>query len=54
VEMQVPIPSTYSPGTSVANWTFSLQYLTSNSVSANDTVTVAVGVAGSPAHLLAA
>jgi hypothetical protein len=52
VEMQVPIPSTYSPGTNPSNWIWSLQYQTSSSVTATDTVTVAVGLRGNPAHLL--
>jgi hypothetical protein len=52
VELQIPIPQTYSPGTNPANWVFSLQYATSNGVTATDTVTVAVGLAGAPAHLV--
>jgi hypothetical protein len=52
VELTIPIPSTYSPGNNPANWTFSLQYATSIGVTATDTVTVAVGLAGDPAHLL--
>jgi hypothetical protein len=53
VELQVPIPATYAPtGTNQANYTFYLQYATSNTVTATDTVTLAVGLAGAPAHLL--
>jgi hypothetical protein len=52
IEMQVPIPSTYNPGVNPANWTFSLQYQVGPGVTATDTVTVAVGLLGAPAHLL--
>ena len=52
VELQIPIPSTYSPGPNPANWVFSLQYATTTGVTAVDTVTVVVGLAGAPAHLV--
>jgi hypothetical protein len=52
VELTIPIPSTYNPGNNPANWTFSLQYVTSSGAASTDTVTVAVGLAGDPAHLL--
>src|SRR5207302_784204 len=50
VEMLIPIPNTYSPGT---NTTWCLQYVTSTGVVATDTMTAAVGVEGNPAHLCA-
>jgi hypothetical protein len=53
VELQVPIPASYSPtGTNAANYTYYLQYATSSTVTATDTVTLAVGLAGAPSHLL--
>jgi hypothetical protein len=48
VEMQVPIPNTYDP----TNPVWSLRYSTSTGVSAIDTVTVAVGQRGVPAHVI--
>src|SRR5437879_1557033 len=50
VEMLIPIPNTYNPGT---NTTWCLQYVTSTGVVATDTMTAAVGVEGNPAHLCA-
>ena len=49
IEMLIPVPSTYAPG---ANTTWSLQYVTSSGVQATDTMAVAVGLQGNPAHLL--
>jgi hypothetical protein len=52
LRMQVPIPNSYAPGSNPANWWWSLQYRTTNNVTATDTVTFAVGLKGNPAHLL--
>ena len=53
VEMVVPVPSTYNPGPGA---TWSLQYVISGSAlttaNAHDTLAVAVGLYGSPAHLI--
>jgi hypothetical protein len=49
IEVLIPVPSTYNPGT---NTTWCMQYVTSNGVTATDTLTAAVGLQGSPAHLL--
>jgi hypothetical protein len=48
VEMQVPVPAGYNPASPV----WSLQYVTPAGVTAADTLTVAVGLRGNPAHLL--
>lgn len=52
VRLIIPISATYSPGPNPANWWWSLQYKTTNNVTATDTVTFAVGLRGNPAHLL--
>src|ERR1041385_199870 len=58
VELFVPIPSTYTPGSgsscspSAGSGTWCLQYATSTGVTATDTVTVTIGLQGSPAHLV--
>jgi hypothetical protein len=49
VELQIPIPTTYSPG---ANKTWQLRYTTSSGVTANDVLTFVVGRGSSPPHLL--
>jgi hypothetical protein len=51
-EFDIPIPASYDPGTDPANWWWKLQYRTSGSVSATDTITVTVGLKGNPVHLL--
>ena len=54
LHFELPVPSNWNPGLNPANWWWSLQYrtnLTPPSV-AIDTVTVAVGLKGNPAHLL--
>jgi hypothetical protein len=51
-EFDIPIPADYSPGTNPANWWWNLQYRTSGSVTATDTITVTVGLKGNPARLL--
>jgi hypothetical protein len=48
----IPIPSTYNPGINPVNWWWNLQYRTSGSVTATDTITVTAGLKGNPAHLL--
>lgn len=52
LRLEVPIPNSYAPGSNPNNWWWSLQYRTSNNVTATDTVTFAVGLKGNPAHLL--
>lgn len=54
LHFEVPVSSTWNPGNNPANWWWSLQYRTSLSPGsvAIDTVTVAVGMKGNPAHLL--
>jgi hypothetical protein len=52
LHFDIPIPSTYSPGTDPANWWWSLQYGITGSVTGTDTVTVAVSLRGNPAHLV--
>jgi hypothetical protein len=54
VEFELPVPATWNPGQNPANWWWSLQYRTNlaNGVVATDTVTIAVGLKGNPAHLL--
>lgn len=52
VELQVPVPASYNPGMDPADWSFSLQYVTGSGVTSTDTLTVAAGLAGAPAHLL--
>jgi hypothetical protein len=51
-QYDVPIPNNYNPGPNPANWWWSLQYRTTGSVTAADTVTVTIGLKGNPAHLL--
>jgi hypothetical protein len=52
VHFEVPIPATYSPGANPNNWYWYLRYNTSAAVTATDTVTIAIGLKGNPAHLL--
>jgi hypothetical protein len=52
IDMRIPVPSTYSPGANPNLWYWSLKYATSSGTTATDTETMAVGLAGSPAHLL--
>jgi hypothetical protein len=46
VEMRIPVPSGYSPGT------WCLQYTISTGGISSDTLTLAVGLEGNPAHLI--
>jgi hypothetical protein len=54
LHFELPVPSNWNPGNNPANWWWSLQYRTNlaNGTVAIDTVTVAVGMKGNPAHLL--
>ena len=54
LHFELPVPSNWNPGNNPANWWWSLQYRTNLSPGsvAIDTVTVAVGMKGNPAHLL--
>lgn len=49
---EVPIPSDYNPGDNPDNWWWSMQYRTTNGVTATDTITFAVSHRGSPVRLL--
>jgi hypothetical protein len=49
VDLQLPIPSNYNPG---ANPYWSVKYITSSGVSANDVLTFVVGRGSNPPHLL--
>jgi hypothetical protein len=51
VHLEIPIPSTYNPQPGQYWW--SMQYITGAGTVAVDTVTVAVGLRGSPVHLTA-
>ena len=51
VHLEIPIPSTYNPQPGQYWW--SMQYVTGPGTVAVDTVTVAVGLRGSPVHLTA-
>lgn len=48
----IPIPSTYAPGANPNNWWWRLQYRTTGSVTATDTITITLNLKGNPAHLL--
>ncbi|HKW71753.1 MAG TPA: TadG family pilus assembly protein [Candidatus Dormibacteraeota bacterium] len=48
----VPIPSTYNPGSNPANWWWNLRYRTTGGVTATDTITITLNLKGNPAHLL--
>ena len=54
LHFELPVASNWNPGNNPANWWWSLQYRTNlaNGSVAIDTVTVAVGLKGNPAHLL--
>jgi Flp pilus assembly protein TadG len=54
LHFELPVPSTWNPGNNPANWWWSLRYRTNlaNGSVAIDTVTLAVGLKGNPAHLL--
>lgn len=51
VRVEIPIPASYSPGTSPDGWYWSIRYRTTASVSATDTFTLTVSLKGAPAHL---
>src|SRR5438105_618025 len=48
----IPIPSSYNPGTNSDNWWWNFQYRTTGSVTAHDALTITVGLKGNPAHLV--
>jgi hypothetical protein len=48
----VPIPSSYNPGSNPNNWWWKFQYRSTGSVTAHDVFTITVGLKGNPAHLL--
>lgn len=48
----LPIPSTYAPGSNPNNWWWKLQYRTTGAVTATDTITITLNLRGNPAHLL--
>jgi hypothetical protein len=54
LHFELPVPSNWNPGNNPANWWWSLQYRTNLSPGsvAIDTVGIAVGLKGNPAHLL--
>ncbi|HYM50604.1 MAG TPA: TadG family pilus assembly protein [Candidatus Limnocylindrales bacterium] len=54
VHIELPIPSNWNPGSNPANWWWNLNYRSTLNPGAKaiDTVTVAVGLKGNPAHLL--
>jgi len=52
VHFELPIPLTYSPGANPNGWYWSLKYSVTANVRATDTVTIAIGLKGNPAHLL--
>lgn len=52
LRFEVPIPSSYAPGANSNSWWWSLRYQISTNVTATDTITVAIGLKGNPAHLL--
>jgi hypothetical protein len=51
-QFDIPIPTTYNPGTNPANWWWKLKYRTTGNVTAADTITVTVGLKGNPVHLI--
>lgn len=51
VRIELPIPSTWNPGSNPANWWWSMQYR-ATAGPATDTLTVGVGLKGNPAHLI--
>ena len=52
LRFEVPISNTYNPGANPNNWWWQVRYQISTGVTATDTVTLAVGLKGNPAHLL--
>ena len=52
VRVEIPVSSTYNPSGPPSSWYWSLQYATTKSVTATDTITLKVGLKGVPAHLL--
>jgi hypothetical protein len=52
LRFEVPIPSSYAPGANSNSWWWSLRYQISTNVTATDTITVAIGLKGNPAHLM--
>ena len=52
LRFEVPVASSYAPGADPNNWWWSLRYQISTNVTATDTITVAIGLKGNPAHLL--
>ena len=51
VRIELPIPSTWNPGSNPANWWWSMQYR-ATAGPATDTLTVGIGLKGNPAHLI--
>jgi hypothetical protein len=54
LHFELPVPANWNPGNNPANWWWSLQYRTNlpPGTVAIDTVGIAVGLKGNPAHLL--
>jgi hypothetical protein len=52
LDIELPIPPGYNPGSDPNSWWWSLRYTTPVGTTANDTVTVAVGFGGAPGHLI--
>jgi hypothetical protein len=52
VHLDMPIPSTYNPGASPANWWWKFQYALGAGTQANDVVGVAVSFRGNPIRLV--
>jgi hypothetical protein len=49
---EIPIPATYNPGVNPNNWWWRLQYRTTGTVHAVDTITITLTLQGNPAHLV--
>ncbi|MGH7902805.1 MAG: TadG family pilus assembly protein [Candidatus Dormibacteraceae bacterium] len=52
VRVEIPVPGNYNPAGSPSQWYWKLQYATTRSVTATDTITLKVSLKGAPAHLL--
>jgi hypothetical protein len=52
LHFEVPISSTYAPGSNPNNWWWKMKYLITPAGTANDTFALAIGLKGNPAHLL--
>jgi hypothetical protein len=52
VRVEIPVSAAYNPTGSPNSWYWQLQYTTTASVQATDTITVTVSVRGAPAHLV--